>query len=1700
MKRQIIYLLFVLFALSWQTKAQVSIGSDTSTNQGLPIEPFYGYSYSQVIYLQSEINASGDITTLTWDFAGSSISNSNDWTIYMGHTTKSEFSSTSDWIDVSTLTQVYSGTVSVDANNKVVVDITDFTYNNTDNLVIAVDENASSYNETSDDFNCSAVSGNRGLIYRNDSTNPDPVNPPTASYRKQYIANIVLGGITQACPTPSNGTNSNVTTISADFDWTENGSAGSWTIEYKAGADFTPGTGAEDGSANPTTHPSNIGSLSANTTYYWYVRADCSASESSTWAGPYTFTTLCNPFTASYTENFDGVSTPDLPSCWHKIVDATSSYASIETTSTNNSSPNGAKLYNSNDSNATLMLISPQFSDLTSQGNRIRFYAKGSSNGYDLIIGTMSDPFDQSTFTAFTTITLTDAFTEYTVNFDSNYTGSDQFIVFKHGLGGTYRSIYIDDFVYEPMPSCPAPSSLSASNITDTQADLSWTTGGASDWEIVVQPVGGGAPSGSGTAVSGTATYTALGLTADTDYEFYVRDYCNPDYSVWTGPYTFTTLCNPFTASYTENFDGVSTPDLPSCWHKIVDATSSYASIETTSTNNSSPNGAKLYNSNDSNATLMLISPQFSDLTSQGNRIRFYAKGSSNGYDLIIGTMSDPFDQSTFTAFTTITLTDAFTEYTVNFDSNYTGSDQFIVFKHGLGGTYRSIYIDDFVYEPIPACPEPTDLSASNITTTTADLSWNGSANMYNVEIVTHGTQPTGTPTASGITSPYTASNLTSNTSYDYYVQADCGGSNGTSTWAGPYTFTTDCAVESVPWAEGFENNFNFSCWDNVGTSSYIWETNDGGTHGPGNTTEGTQAIMFDVYNASRGKTATATTPTFDMTILTNPQLSFDYWMNGSADNDLWLKVEMTTDGSTWNQIFYQEQDGTIDSWTTVELPLTGINATTKFRFIASSDYGLYNIFVDNLIIDEGPSCPSPTDMTASNISAEQADLTWNPGSVNVFNIEIGVSGFTPTGTPTYTGVVTPYTATGLSSNTTYDYYIQSDCGNGDVGVWKGPFTFTTMPACGDTFYDDGGASGTYSNGLYQTFTIYPDNPGDVVTVTFNSFNTEQGWDSMMIYNGPDETYPIFDSGSTYSRNTCPDGAWTGAPGDTYTADGQSFTSTDASGALTLVFATDSGGVRDGWEAVVSCAAPPCPSSYTPYYAQDFTFDYLTRCWSESNQSVGAPSNNNDSNWKEDGWLNDGTDSGAASINMYAGNDRDWLISPKFDLSAGGYELRVDVAVTHWKYPTYSEMGEDDKVVLKYTTDGSTWYDLMTWDKQNQPDHVGRTEVIDLANVIGSNVRFAFYADEGGDQRHSYKFYVDNFIIKTKASCAAPTGLTVVSAANGDAEVSWTDNSSGNASYTVEWRKALTSAWSSATVPSGNTFTITGLTSSTEYEWRLLYTCDNDPGLPVNGENFMMDCSVLTPPYTQDFATYLPDCWREGNQGEVRPESYSDSGWRDMGYLHNGTTGAAAFNMYAGNDRDWLISPAFDLTGGSYELSVDVGVSHWQHPGYSDMGDDDEVVLKYSTDGGQTWLNLMTWDKSTQPDNNGRTEVVDLANVYGSNVMFAFFADEGADQRLSYFFYVDNFSITPVSTARPVAEVNIGQRANEFKVATKKATDNISSIQVFDLTGLLIYKNNNVNNNNHIVKLNVNKGSVLIFKIGLNNDTEYRVIKKIYME
>ncbi|HQQ67757.1 MAG TPA: hypothetical protein PLX77_02905, partial [Candidatus Cloacimonadota bacterium] len=174
-------------------EGMVQIGNEENTDLYLPLTTNFGYNYSQTIYLQSEINAPGQrIEKLYYQWNGfEAATYCNDWEIYIGHTNKTAFSSNSDWIPLANLTQVFNGVVNTPATPGwiEIVLTTPINFNNTDNLVIAVNETTPGRGCTAAAFYGTSFDTNRGLRVWNDSSAYNPASPD-AGYLVAGIANI----------------------------------------------------------------------------------------------------------------------------------------------------------------------------------------------------------------------------------------------------------------------------------------------------------------------------------------------------------------------------------------------------------------------------------------------------------------------------------------------------------------------------------------------------------------------------------------------------------------------------------------------------------------------------------------------------------------------------------------------------------------------------------------------------------------------------------------------------------------------------------------------------------------------------------------------------------------------------------------------------------------------------------------------------------------------------------------------------------------------------------------------------------------------------------------------------------------------------------------------------------------------------------------------------------------------------------------------------------------------------------------------------------------------------------------------------------------------------------------------------------------------------------------------------------------------
>lgn len=191
-------------------QADVQIGTETATATDVPISSCWGYSYTQQIYLATElisngISGSAEITALRFYYNAGATGNSTDWTVYLGNSSKTSFTSTTDWESLANLANVFSGTVTYPASGnwmEITFD-TPFIWDGTSNLIVAVDENQPGFN-CSISWRRSNLGTNRSIYYRNDSTNPDPASPPNATSRVNYVSNIQLVATPATlCSTPA---------------------------------------------------------------------------------------------------------------------------------------------------------------------------------------------------------------------------------------------------------------------------------------------------------------------------------------------------------------------------------------------------------------------------------------------------------------------------------------------------------------------------------------------------------------------------------------------------------------------------------------------------------------------------------------------------------------------------------------------------------------------------------------------------------------------------------------------------------------------------------------------------------------------------------------------------------------------------------------------------------------------------------------------------------------------------------------------------------------------------------------------------------------------------------------------------------------------------------------------------------------------------------------------------------------------------------------------------------------------------------------------------------------------------------------------------------------------------------------------------------------------------------------------------------
>ena len=597
------------------------------------------------------------------------------------------------------------------------------------------------------------------------------------------------------CIAPYNVRAENVTDISANLSFNSlDSTAASFEYSLVEGEDTDIETGAIIAVTSGFTVA--LSELAPATTYKVAVRTICGEGVYSPWSTPAIFTTLIIPETIPYITGFEN---SDENATWG-FMSSSSTNAWAIGTATFAGEENGTSAYISNDngvsyaataesqSTKAVMFKDFNFGEDASAVYNLDFDYKilGRASGNNVNCGLSIYVLDPQPI-SINDLSIEDgevllygenSWTHERLEL-TGYTGVKRLAFMTWGYTQTSEvnvPAAIDN-VSLRVAACVSPQEVAVFNEGATSVEVSWT--GTSDSYII-----------SYRALTDTevidvpatsSPFTLTGLDMATNYVLTIRGVCGNETSISSETVAFRTYCFDGAIDefpYEDGFEnGIDCWTLlsPNNTHWAVESYGSYPTC--------TPHGGSkmiLYNSNEINdgrwGALISHPMNFtqnmevsfwiyhhSDYPDREDSVLVYVNGTPDlEQATLVGGVARPNRPN---------APSGWTQHTFPLPTGLTGT-QYIILK-GLSHNGRNIYVDDFKVDyagatPIEPCDAPTDLTVSNITETSAEISWNGTASSYEVRL-------NGGSAETVSTTSTTFTDLTAATDYTVEVRAVCG-------------------------------------------------------------------------------------------------------------------------------------------------------------------------------------------------------------------------------------------------------------------------------------------------------------------------------------------------------------------------------------------------------------------------------------------------------------------------------------------------------------------------------------------------------------------------------------------------------------------------------------------------------------------------------------------------------------------------------------------------------------------------------------------------------------------------------------------------------------------------------------------------------------------------------------------------------------
>ena len=474
-------LLMALFA-PWAANAQETanvVSGGTGTNQYVPMYNYYndyGHRSEYIIpasyFATAGINEGDQLTSMTIYRSATGSWTAKNLTIILTNTTTSYYDNTSFLGKEGTTVYSSSSYPGGSASSYIFPFTEPFEYTG-GSLVVHIWAGSGG--------TCTSGSTSSTWLGYNSTENSQALyaygsNSATASTgtRQSFLPNTTFTytpGEAPACAKPTNLTMSSIYSSAATISWES--PANSFYFFYKKTTEEWPDYDPIEVNGR---HDFTMAELEPNTTYDVRVKALCSVDpwEESPYATTQ-FTTACGITSFPWIENFNSL-TAGIPSCWDNSEGTTTTesykwnyYASGH---------EGAGLrFNSyyNSSNLTNFLKTPVLSLPADQEMQLTFWYKNPAGGDFSVYISTDGGVTYSTALA-TGLTGVTSWTEHPAIDLSDYSGQEVVIVFKGtsncGYGDAY--IYLDDVTVKKIPTCLPPTGLHVAELTAHSVRIEW--------------------------------------------------------------------------------------------------------------------------------------------------------------------------------------------------------------------------------------------------------------------------------------------------------------------------------------------------------------------------------------------------------------------------------------------------------------------------------------------------------------------------------------------------------------------------------------------------------------------------------------------------------------------------------------------------------------------------------------------------------------------------------------------------------------------------------------------------------------------------------------------------------------------------------------------------------------------------------------------------------------------------------------------------------------------------------------------------------------------------------------------------------------------------------------------------------------------------------------------------------------------------